>query len=149
MEDPLARPYRWLRPDLVPPSPLLQCDPGDTVVGSGVIADPALIDAKFREAWMPYFSRSSRGSADLDDFSHEVSGGWLAVLDVFHLPPLAGDVLVDVVRKKKSTAGGLDGWGWKELKPLSPLGLMVLLASFVWLRRRVFGLMVCLTLVLL
>ena len=26
----------------------------------------------------------------------------------------------DVVRKKKSTAGGLDGWGWKELKTLPP-----------------------------
>ena len=119
-EDPSTHPYRWLRPDLVPPSPFLQCDPGDTVGGSGVIADPALIDAKFREAWMPYFSRSSRGSADLDDFSQEVAGGWLPVLDVFHLPPLTGDVLVDVVRKKKSTAGGLDGWGWKELKSLPP-----------------------------
>ena len=75
------------------------------------------------------------------------------MLDVFHLPPLTGDVLADVVRRKKSTAGGLDGWGWKELKalhpPPPPLGLMVLLAFFVWLRRRVFGLMVCLTLMLL
>ena len=119
-EDHSTRPYRWLRPDLVPPSPFLQCDPGDTVGGSGVIADPCLIDAKFREAWMPYFSRSSRGSAGLDDFSEEVGGGWLPVLDIFHLPPLTGDVLVDVVRKKKSTAGGLDGWGWKELKALHP-----------------------------
>ena len=145
LEDPSTHPYRWLRPDLVLPSPFLQCDPGDTVGGSGVIADPALIDAKFREAWMPYFSRSSRGSADLDDFSQEVAGGRLPVLDVFHLPPLTGDVLADVVRKKKSTAGGgLDGWGRKELKALHPLGLMVLLAFFVWLKRRVFGLMVCL-----
>ena len=77
LEDPSSHPYRWLRPDLVPPSPFLQCDPRDTVDGSGVIADPALIDAKFREAWMPYFSWSFRGSADLDDFSHEVAG-WLA-----------------------------------------------------------------------
>ena len=60
LEDPSTHTYRWLRPDLVPPSPFLQCDPWDTVGGSGVIADPALIDAKFREAWMPYFSRSSR-----------------------------------------------------------------------------------------
>ena len=96
----------------------LQCDPRETVDGSGAIADPALIDAKFREAWMPYFSRSSRGSADLDDFSQEVAGGWLPVLDVFHLPPLTGDVLAEVVRGKKSTSGGLDGWGWRELKAL-------------------------------
>ena len=118
MEDPSAHHCPWLRPDLVPPSPFLQCDPRDTVGGSGVIADPALIDAKFRDAWMPYFSRSSRCPADLDDFSVEVGGGWLPVLDMFHLPPLTGDMLVDVVRKKKSTAGGLDGWGWKELKTL-------------------------------
>ena len=45
LEDPLAHPERWLRPDLVPPSPFLQCDPGETAGGSGVIADPALIDA--------------------------------------------------------------------------------------------------------
>ena len=101
LEDLSSHPYRWLRPDLVPPSPFLQCDPRDTVDGSGAIADPALIDAKFREAWMPYFSRSSRGSADLDDFSQEVAGGWLPVLDVFHLPPLTGDVLAEVVRKKR------------------------------------------------
>ena len=41
LEDPLAYPERWLRPDLVPPSPFLQCDPGETAGGSGVIADPA------------------------------------------------------------------------------------------------------------
>ena len=61
LEDPLVHPYKWLRLDLVLPSPFLQCDPGDTPDGSGVLADPALIDAKFREAWMPYFCRSGRG----------------------------------------------------------------------------------------
>ena len=61
LEDPLVHPYRWLRPDLFPLSPFLQCDPGETPDGSGVLADPALIDAKFREAWMPYFCRSGRG----------------------------------------------------------------------------------------
>ena len=82
MEDPSAHPYRWVRPDLFLHL-FLQCDPRVTVGGSGVIADPALIDAKFREAWLPYFSRCSRGSADLDDFSVEVGGGWLPVMDVF------------------------------------------------------------------
>ena len=145
LEDPSSHPYRWLRPDLIPPSPFLQCDPGDTVDGSGVIADPALIDAKFREAWMPYFSRSSRGSADLDDFSQEVAGGWLPVLDVFHLPPLTGDVLAEVVRKKRSQllVVWMAGVG-ESLKLFLSLGLMVLLAFFAWLRRLVFGLMACL-----
>ena len=80
LEVPLVHPYRWLRPDLVPPSPFLQCDPGETPGGSGVIADPALIDAKFREAWMPYFCRSVMVLADLEDFSKEVEGGWLPSL---------------------------------------------------------------------
>ena len=39
LEDTSSHPYRWLRPDLVPPSPFLQCDPRDTVDGSGAIAD--------------------------------------------------------------------------------------------------------------
>ena len=34
------------------------------------------------------------------------------------LPPLTGDLLSDVVRRKKVTAGGLDGWRWRELKAL-------------------------------
>ena len=34
-EDPLVRPYRWLRPDLVPPAPFLQCEPNPTHGCSG------------------------------------------------------------------------------------------------------------------
>ena len=30
------------------------------------------------------------------------------------------DMLVEVVRRKKSTAGSLDTWGWMELKALPP-----------------------------
>ena len=41
-DDPLVRPY--LRPDLVPPAPFLQCEPGLTPGGSGVLANPARID---------------------------------------------------------------------------------------------------------
>ena len=33
-EDPLVHPYKWLRPDLVPPAPFLQCDPLVTPGGS-------------------------------------------------------------------------------------------------------------------
>ena len=39
-EDPSVHPYRWLRPDLVPPAPFLQCEPHLTPGGSGVLADP-------------------------------------------------------------------------------------------------------------
>ena len=33
-EDPLVHPYRWLRHDLVPPAPFLQCEPCLTPDGS-------------------------------------------------------------------------------------------------------------------
>ena len=54
-EDPMVHPYRWLRPDMVPPAPILQCEPHLTPGGSGVLADPARIDEEFRKAWLPYF----------------------------------------------------------------------------------------------
>ena len=38
-------------------------------------------------------------------------GGWLPVLPEVELPRLTGSLLADVVRRKKVTAGGLDGWG--------------------------------------
>ena len=44
----------------------------------------------------------------------------MPVLNENHLPPLTGDMLVEVVRRKKATAGSLDGWGWRELKALPP-----------------------------
>ena len=37
-EDPLVNPYKWLRPDLVPPAPFLQCQPHLAPGGSGVLA---------------------------------------------------------------------------------------------------------------
>ena len=43
-EDPSVHPYKWLRPDLVPPAPFLQCKLHLTPGGSGVLADPAEID---------------------------------------------------------------------------------------------------------
>ena len=43
---------------------------------------------------------------------------WLPHLDEFFLPALIGDMLFEVVKRKSSTAGSLDGWGWRELKVL-------------------------------
>ena len=40
-EDLSSRPYRWLRPDLVPPAPYLVCDPKLTPGGSGVLVQPS------------------------------------------------------------------------------------------------------------
>ena len=53
-EDLSSRPYSWLRPDFVPPSPFLVVKDPPTQ-SSQIIVEPHLIDAEFRKAWMPYF----------------------------------------------------------------------------------------------
>ena len=75
-EDPLFRPSRRLRPDLVPPSPFLRCDPCLTPCGSGVLASPDRIDEVFRKTWLPYFCRSGQREVSLEEFDEEVVG-WL------------------------------------------------------------------------
>ena len=75
------------------------------------------IDEEFQKACFPYFCRSGRRQTNLEEFAHEV-GGWLPVLPEVVLPRLSGSLLADVVRRKKVTAGGLDGWGWREFKVL-------------------------------
>ena len=102
---------------MVPSAPFLQCKPHLTPGGSGVLADPARIDEEFRKAWLLYFCRPGQRETSLEEFSFEVRG-WLPVLPVFELLRLAGQMLADVVQRKGATAGGLDGWGWRELKVL-------------------------------
>ena len=116
-EDSLVHPYKWLRPDFLPPAPFLQCEPHLTPGGSGVLADPARIDEEFRKAWLPYFCCSGQREASLEEFDCEVEG-WLPLLPVFELPRLTCQMLADIVHRKGATAGGLDGWGWRELKVL-------------------------------
>ena len=111
-EDPFVHPYKWLRPEMVPPAHFLHCDPALTPGGSGVTADP-----EFQKAWFPYFCRSGRRETNLEEFAHEV-WGWLLVLPEVVLPRLSGSLFADVVRRKKVTAGGLDGWVWREFKVL-------------------------------
>ena len=53
-EDLGSRPYAWLRPDFVPPSPFLVIKDPQTQ-SSRILVEPHLIDAEFREAWMPFF----------------------------------------------------------------------------------------------
>ena len=62
LEDDKVHPYRWLKPDLVAPAPLLCCDPCLTVDGSGVLSGPDRIDEQFRAAWLPFFCRAGRGA---------------------------------------------------------------------------------------
>ena len=74
--DDLVHPYRWFRPDLVPPAPFLQCEPHLTPGGSGVLSDPARIDGEFRKAWLPYFCRFGQREASLEEFDRDVEE-WL------------------------------------------------------------------------
>ena len=54
-EDPLVRPERWLRPDLVPLAPFMQCKAHLSPGVSGVLAGPAGIYEEFRKAWRPFW----------------------------------------------------------------------------------------------
>ena len=94
-EDPMVHLYKWLRPDLVPFAPFLQCKPHLTPGGSGVLADPARIDEEFRKAWITYFCRSGQRDTSLGEFDFEVEK-WLLLLPEVSLPRLTGQVL-DVV----------------------------------------------------
>ena len=128
-EDKSSRPYKWLRPDLVPPSPYLVCSEDITPYRSGVLVQPALIDGQFRKSWMPFFRREGRDLVTPDGFIQFVEG-YLHQAPVLDLPVLTGDDLHSVVLSKKATSGGLDGWGWNELKalPLSwSVGLVLIL----------------------
>ena len=42
----------------------------------------------------------------------------LFALLMVHLPRLTGQLLADVVHREGVSAGGLDGWGWREFKVL-------------------------------
>ena len=71
-EDPFVHPFEWLRLELVPPAPFLQCDPVLTPGGSSVLADPLRIDEEFQKAWFLYFCPSGRRETNLEEFAHEV-----------------------------------------------------------------------------
>ena len=47
-EDFTSRPYQWLQREFVPPVPYLVCKLQDSPNGSGILVQPALIDAHFR-----------------------------------------------------------------------------------------------------
>ena len=100
-EDPLVHPKKWLRPDLVPPAPFLQCEPRLTPGGSGVLADPVELMRNSEKRGFPIFI---------------VLGKMRPALRGIHR--LTGEMVADVVRRKGVTAGSLDGWGWRELNAL-------------------------------
>ena len=66
-EDLSSRPYAWLRPDFVPPSPFLVVKDPQTQ-SSQIVVEPHLVDAEFRKAWMPYFCRSGHPQVSAEQF---------------------------------------------------------------------------------
>ena len=129
-EDLGSRPYAWLRPDFVPPSPFLVIKDPQTQ-SSQILVEPHLIDAEFRK--IPFFCWSGHPVVTVDQFLGFV--GHLPPQEPqFALPRITGRDLQEFARAKNSTAGGLDGWAWNEIKALSLLS---------WLKLLVFGLRVC------
>ena len=127
-EDFGSGPYVWFRPDFVPPSPFLVVKDPHTK-SSRILVEPHLIDAEFRNAWMPYFCRSGYPVVTPEQFLDFI--GHLSPQENYlDLPRITGRDLQEVARAKKSTVGGLDGWAWNEIKAL-PLpwfsGLAILL----------------------
>ena len=127
-EDLSSRPYAWLRPDFVPPSPFVVIKDPQTQ-SSRILVEPHLIDAEFRKAWIPFFCRSGHPVVTTDQFLGFI-GHLLPQEPNLDLPRITGRDLQEVARAKKSIAGGLDGWAWNEIKAL-PLpwfsGLAILL----------------------
>ena len=117
-EDLASRPCKWLRPEFVPPAPYLVCKPQDSPNGSGILVQPAVIDAHFRKAWMPYLRREGHPVVTVQAFLDFVDDH-LPQEPFLELPILTGEELYEAVMAKKSTAAGLDGWAWNEIKALS------------------------------
>ena len=115
-EDLGATPYLWFRPDFVLPSPFLVVkDP--LTKASRILVEPHLIDAEFRKAWMPFFCWSGHPAVTADEFLDFV-GHLLPQQPFLDLLRITGRDLQEVARAKRSTAGGLDGWAWNEIKAL-------------------------------
>ena len=74
-EDPLVHPYRWLRPDLVPPAPFLQCKPHLTPGGSGVLSDPAGLMKNSERPGFPLFAVLGKGRPALTNSILRLLGG--------------------------------------------------------------------------
>ena len=133
-----SRPYAWLRPDFVPPSPFpvlpfLLCKTKSPSLLRSWWSLISLMLGSGRLGCLSLASRVIRWSRlSFVDFI-------LPQEPILDLPRITGQDLLEVAPAKKSTAGGLDGWAWNEILFL-PLawfsGLAILLnmveTSAVW-----------------
>ena len=82
------------------------------------LCNSPIIDAHFRKAWMPYFRREGHPVVTVQSFL-DFAGDHLPQEPFLDLPMLTGKGLYEAAMAKKSTAAGLDGWAWNEIKALS------------------------------
>ena len=122
-EDLASRPYQWLRPEFVPPAPYLVCKPQDSPNGSGLLVQPALIDAHFRKAWMPYFRREGHPVVTVQDFLDFV-GDHLPQEPLLDLPILTGEELYEAAMAKNPLLVDLMPGLGMRLKLFLYLGLL-------------------------
>ena len=115
-EDLGARPYVRLWLDFDPPPPFLVIKDHLTEA-SRIWVEPHLFGAQFRKAWMPFFCRSGHPVVTTDQFLAFV-GHLLPPEPLLDLPRITGRDLREVGKAQKSTARGLDGWAWNEIKAL-------------------------------
>ena len=92
-EDLRSRPYVWLRPDFVPPSPFLVVKDSQTQ-SSRILVEPHLIDAEFRKGWMPYFCHPEISPEQFLEFI----GHFLPQETYLELPRITGRDLQEVAR---------------------------------------------------
>ena len=131
-EDSGSRPHAWLLPDSVPPPPFpISKDPHTQ--SSRILVEPHLIDAEFRQAWMPFFCRSGHPVVTADQFLDFV-GHLLPQEPHLDLPRITGWDLQEVARAKKSTAGGWMGGLGLKLRHSHYPGSLVWQFSCSWLR---------------
>ena len=128
-KDLSSRPHVWLRPDFLPLSSFSSCQ---WILRLSLLRswlNFIFFDAEFRKAWMPFFCGSGHPVVTPAQFLDFV-GHLLPQEPFLDLPRITGGDLQEVAGAKKSTAGGLDGWAWYEIKA-SPLpwfsGLAILL----------------------
>ena len=74
-EDPLVHPYRWVRPDLVPPAPFLQCEPHRTPDGSGVCLILIRLMRNSERLGFPTFAPLGKGRPALTNSALRLMGG--------------------------------------------------------------------------
>ena len=84
-KDPLVHPFQWLRLDLVPPAPFLQCQPHFSPGGSGVLADRCLriqlgLMKNSERPGFPTFAALGKGRPALTNSILRLMGGCLFCL---------------------------------------------------------------------